>query len=218
MIARAVKERVAVGSPRVLWEVQMVDGRRQIPLVGEDFAERTIVKLTTQGEVVSVLLPKSLRPVVDPLGADAMLAALATFRSSYGDGARVVELSFRGRGASLKMAGPSGSREVELDERGLRDGSNILAGMPGQSRASFTLGDLGKLDKATLEGMLRRAQAAVPIPGSVIHGVRFWSGEPFWRPRAGLAHVDIRVGVPPRHDVGGYVVFTADGKLVETVK
>jgi hypothetical protein len=218
MIAKAVKERAAVGAPRVLWEVQMVDARRQIPLVGEDFAERTIVKVTPQGEVVSVLLPKSLRPVVNPYGSGAVLAAISRFTAAYGPQTRVVELSFRGRGATIKMQTPSGPREVELDERGIREGSAMMAGMPSMSRATFTLGDLAKMNAATIDSMVSRAQAAVPLPGAVVHGVRFWSGEPFWRPRAGLAHVDIRVGVPPRHDVGGYVVFTTDGKHVETVK
>lgn len=217
MIAKAVKQRVAVGTPHVLWEVQLVDARRQIPLIGEDFSERTIVKLTPDGEVVSVLLPKSLRPAIDWFGADAILAAIASFRSSYGDATRVVELGFSDSRANLVMQTAGATRRVELLESGLQDGSNMLSGMPAQ-RSSFTLGDLAKLDKATIEKMLARARADVPLPGAKVHGVRFWSGEPFWRPRPGVAHVDIRVGVPPRHDAGGYVVFTADGKWIETVK
>jgi hypothetical protein len=220
MIAKANKERVAVGSPRVLWEIQMVDSRRQIPLFGEDFSERTMVKVTPAGEVVSVLLPKSLRPKVDYLGSDGMLAALRTFRSSYGGGAGVFELRFTGARAHLAMRSRgqgAATFEVELTETGLRETPARPAMMASQT-SGFTLDDIARLDKAKLEAMLARARAEVPLPGAVVHGFRIWSGEPFWRPRQGLPYIDIRVGVPPRHDEGGYVVFRGDGTWVETVK
>ncbi len=220
MIAKATKERVAVGSPQVLWEVQMVDSRRQIPLFGEDFAERTIVKVSTSGEVVSVFLPRSLRPKVDPFSSDTVLAGIAKFSSSYGADSKIVELRFsdsRARLSMLSPTAPGATFEVELTERGLKETSSRAVAMT-NLRSSFQLGDLTRLDKATIEAMLTKAKAQVPLPGAVVHGIRFWSGEPFWRPKQGLPYVDIRVGIPPRHDVGGYVVFSADGKWIETVK
>jgi hypothetical protein len=220
MIAKAVKERVAVGTPRVLWEVQMVDSRRQIPLIGEDFSERTIVKLTPDAEVVSVFLPRSLRPKFDLLDAGALLAALDKLRSAYGGDVKVLDLRFRDSRAHLVMLAPGTTNatfEVELVEKGLEETSPRSMQML-NLKSAFTLKDLARLNKGTLEGMLAKAQAAVPLPGSKVHSIRFWSGEPFWRPRPGMPYVDVRVGVPPRHDVGGYVVFTADGKFIETVK
>lgn len=220
MIAKAIKPRVAVGTPQVLWEVQLVDGRRQIPLMGEDFAERTIVKLTPDGTVVSVFLPKSLRPKVDGLSPDAVLAALETFRSSYGGSTKVFEIYFREERAQVAMASPSQpgmTFEVSLREKGLEETSPRPLSMT-NLRSSFTLDDLTRLDKVAIESMLSRARAAVPLPGSNVYRIRIWTGEPFWRTRQGVPYLDIRVGVPPRHDLGGYVVFSADGKLIETVK
>lgn len=219
MIAKANKERVAVGSPRVLWEVQLVDARRQIPLFGEDFSERTIVKLTPDGEVVSVLLPKSLRPKIDRLSPDAVLATLELFRSSYGRGTKVFDMSFREDRAELAMMSPNQpgmTFEVALWEK-LEETSPRSLNMI-NLRTAFTFDDLSRLNRTTLESMLAKARAEVPLPGAKIHRIRIWSGEPFWRPRQGMPYLDIRVGVPPRFDVGGYVVFTADGRHVETVK
>jgi hypothetical protein len=220
MIARAIKERVAVGEPRVLWEIQMVDAHRQIPLIGEDFSERTVVKLTPDGTVVSVLLPRSLRPKIDGLSPDGVLAALDTFRTAYGPAMKVLNLSFGQERAEITML-PNGDAgppvEVALLDRGLVESS--MSPMPtSRRRVTFTLDDLARLDKPLLEAMLARAQQGVPIAGARVHRIRIWSGEPFWRPRQGLPYVDIRVGVPPRFDAGGYVVFTADGKFIEAVR
>jgi hypothetical protein len=220
VIAKAIKERVAVGSPRVLWEIQMVDSRRQIPLFGEDFSERTIVKVSTSSEVISVLLPRSLRPKVDPFGTQTVLAAIAKFKEAYGGDSKIVELRFSGTRVRLNMllpGTPGRTFEVELTEKGLQETSSSAMAMT-NLRSFFILDDLSRLTMATIDDMLAKAQAQVPLPGSTVHGIRFWSGEPFWRPRQGLPYVDIRVGVPPRHDVGGYVVFSADGKWIETVK
>ncbi len=219
MIAKAIKERVAVGSPRVLWEVQLVDARRQIPLLGEDFAERTIMKLTPDAQVDSVMLPKSLRPKIDRLSPDQVLAALEKFRSSYGGKTRVFDLSINENQAALAMMSPNQpgmTFEVALREK-LEETSPRSTNML-NLRSAFTFDDLARLDKATIEGMLTKARAAVPFPGAKVHRIRIWSGEPFWRPTQGMPYFDIRVGVPPRFDVGGYVVFTADGKHIETVK
>lgn len=220
VIAKAVKERVAVGSPRVLWEVQLVDARRQIPLFGEDFSERTVVKLTPDGTVVSVFLPKSLRPKVDGLSADAVLAALARFKDAYGKDAKAFEMSFNEERAALVIASPKQQGmtfEVALVEKGLEETSPRSFAMM-NLKSTFALDHLAQMNKATIEAMLARARAAVPIAGAKVHRIRIWNGEPFWRPRQGLPYLDIRVGVPPRFDVGGYVVFTADGKHIETVK
>ncbi len=219
MIAKAVKERVPVGTPKVTWQVQMVDGRRQIPLFGEDFSERTVVNLTPDGAVAAVLLPKSLRPKVDRLSPDAVLAALETLQTSLGKNARLFEVSFNADQVALAMISPSQpgmTFEVALREK-LEETSPRSVSMV-NLRSTFAFGDLARLDKANLESILVRARAAIPIPGAQIHRIRIWSGEPFWRPRQGMPYLDIRVGVPPRFDVGGYVVFTADGKFVETVK
>lgn len=219
MIAKAIKERVAVGVPQVMWEVQLVDARRRIPAFGEDFSERTVVKVMPDATVASVQLPKSLRPRVDRLSPDAILSALEQFRSSLGQNSSLFEVSFNDDQAKLAMISRtdrSQTFEVALREK--------LEETPARSvnmvnlRSTFTFADLARIDKAALEGMLAKARAAVPVPGAVVHRVRIWSGEPFWRPRQGLPYLDIRVGVPPRHDVGGYVVFSADGKLIETVK
>lgn len=219
MIVRAAKERTAVGAPRVLWEVQMVDSRRQIPLIGEDFSERTVVKLMPDGAVESVLLPKSLRPKVDRLSPVAILAALETLRSSFGADPRLFEMSFGSERATVSMISPTDpgmTFEVELTHK-LEEASPRPLAMLGR-RSTFSFADLSQLDEATLDSMLAKAREAVPLPGSRVHRIRIWNGEPFWRPKPGLPYLDIRVGVPPRNDAGGYVVFAADGKHVETVR
>ncbi|MGL4438511.1 MAG: hypothetical protein ACRCUE_04510 [Bosea sp. (in: a-proteobacteria)] len=219
MIAKAIKERVAVGTPRVLWEVQLTDARRQVPLLGEDFSERAIVHLTPDGTVVTVRLPRSLRPKVDQLSPDTVLASIEKLRSSLGQGAKLFEVSFNEDQAKLTMISPDQPRmtfEVALREK-LEETSPRSVSMV-NLRSTFSFGDLAKLDKATLESMLSRAKAAIPLPGAKVHRIRIWSGEPFWRPRPGMPYLDIRVGIPPRFDDGGYVVFSADGKLIETVK
>jgi hypothetical protein len=219
MIAKAIKERVAVGTPVVAWEIQMVDGRRQIPLFGENFAERTIVRVTPDATVLSVRLPASLRPKIDQLAPEAILASIEKLRTSLGPGARLYEMSFNEDRASLSMVSPKQpgmTFEVSLREK-LEESSPRSTSMI-NLRSTFTFEDLARLDKAAIDSMLARAKAAVPLPGAKVHRIRIWSGEPFWRPRQGMPYFDVRVGVPPRHDVGGYVVFSADGKLVETVR
>jgi hypothetical protein len=219
MIAKAVKERVAVGTPQVAWEIQMVDGRRQVPLFGENFAERTIVRLTRDGEVLTVRLPASLRPKVDQLSPETILASIEKLRSSFQAGARLLEISVNESQTSLAMISPRQpgmTFEVALREK-LEETSPRSVSVI-NLRSTFNFADLARLDKAALDSMLTRAKAAVPLPGSKVYRVRIWSGEPFWRPKQGTPYLDIRVGVPPRYDDGGYVVFTADGKLVETVR
>jgi hypothetical protein len=219
MIAKAIKERVAVGKPQVMWEVQLADAQRRFPAFGEDFSERTVVKLTPDGDVTPVQLPRSLRPKVDKLSPDAIVTALEILRTSLGQNARLFEVSFNNDQAQLAMV-PQNEKgmtfEVALREK--REETSPRSLQMVNLRSTFTFADIARIDRAALEGMLAKARAAVPIPGAVVHRVRIWSGEPFWRPRQGIPQLDIRVGVPPRHHVGGYVVFSADGKLVETVR
>ncbi|MCX7324719.1 MAG: hypothetical protein NTZ14_09850 [Hyphomicrobiales bacterium] len=119
MIAKAIKERVAVGKPQVMWEVRLADARRRAPAFGEDVSERTVVKLTPDGAVASVQLPRSLRPKVDKLNPDAIVTALEKFHTSLGQNARLFEVSFNNDQAQLAMV--SQNEKVMTFEVALRE-------------------------------------------------------------------------------------------------
>ena len=162
-------------------------------------------------------LPASLRPKVDLLTPEAILASIEKLRTSLESGARLFEVSFNEDRASLSMMvspkQPGVTFAVFLREK--REESSLRSTSMINQRSTFTFEDLARQEKAAIDSILARVKAAVPLPGAKAHRSRIWSGEPFWRPRQGMPYLEIRVGVPPRHDVGGYVVFSADGKLVD---
>lgn len=213
---RATMKSDTLGPAEVLWRVVLSDKPQQRFTRDDD---DTIVTLKPDGTVVSVLLPRALRPKVDFVSGEAIAGTLAQLADALGPDAVVYELMFRRNRASAELADPARPgemRQVAISDRGLRMGMAMPAIVQAGDR--FTLGKLAALDAAAVEAIKTKAVAAIAVPGGAVYRMRFWDGAPFWSTPDGGLLVDVRVGVPPGDHGGGYAVFTLDGTLVDAVR
>lgn len=204
------------GAAEVVWVAELSARPRKI--VDPDY-EAGEVRLRPDGTVLQVILPESERPPLDLLSGTGAAAAMAAFAGVVGEGS-VYEVLIRSDRAELLRPDPV---DVEMDMTIVFNGKGLSEGFdrPGVFHSAADLIPMARfaaLDAATVDAMKARAMAEIPLPGSEVYSLRFWNGAPWWQSPDGAPLVDVRVGVPPRHDVSGYAVFQMDGTLVEVVK
>ncbi len=220
LIAAAVRVTAAPGSggaPLVSWTV---DIKTTVKDAIFPKAEITTVVLGMDGAVSAIVTPDDKRAVADKTLPDKLVATIAAFRDALGPTTRLYDISFRPDSATLKRPHPTRpgmTVSADLSDAGLRDGSEFPVMMETDADL-FDLRTLSSIDAALIETIRTQAVAALGIEGGAIHRISLWSGQPFWRDPRGLPLFDVRVGVPPDFQIGGYAVFTMDGKLVEAIK
>ncbi len=200
------------GPPAVEWTVTL----KRSPADPEE-AE---IHLATTGEVLRTTLPESLRARASYLDPAGLVAALAEIRAALGGGAPVYEVMIREDRISVLSQDPADpSRKAEVELRGgvLKPGFGSFVMMETEEDL-FALDVLASLDPARLAEMKRDAVARIGLADAEVYRMKIWNGSPFWRSRDGQPLVDIRVGLPPSHNTGGYVVYRIDGMFVEAVK
>jgi hypothetical protein len=214
---RAAKQPKVAEAPAVEWLVTLA-GRR--PLLGADLEDDWEVRLSTAGAVLGVLPPARLRPAVNYTEGAAFAEAVAALTGRLGGEVRVLEFMARPERAELTgfdPANPGMTLDITYTQKGFDEGNPFPVMM--QTEADqFPLSTLSALTAEAVEAMRARAMAEVAMDGAEVYSLRVWSGAPFWRHPQGMPFVDVRVGIPPRHDRSGYVVFLIDGSFVETVK
>jgi hypothetical protein len=213
----AAKKPMVGAAPVVEWLVTLAGAR---PLIGADMEDDWEVRVSTAGVVLSVLPPERLRKQASYLDGEAFAASVQAYMDQIGGESPVLELMARPESVDVTGfdAGDMGmTLTITYDQTGF-EVRNPFPVMMQTEADLFRLKALSALTAGTVEAMKAKAVEEVAMEGAEVYSLRVWSGAPFWSDPQGRQFVDIRVGIPPRHDRGGYVVFLADGSFVETVK
>lgn len=217
-VMRIVAAADGTAAPQVVWDI---DVEVSMPGLGPiRKLETASIRLNRDGVVAAVATPAENVAAAHRATPEGVVQTIAAFRQHFGDDMRIYDMHFREDTATVKRPHPSRpgmTINAMLKEDGVSDWSEFPLMMETEDDL-FTLGALAGIDAALIASIREQAVAAIGIDGAEVERMSLSSGAPFWRDPKGRPLFDVRVGVPPDHRIGGYAVFSMDGKLVDAVK